>query len=274
VPGLPSLSLDEMRGIVKRLTELVPKLAVTCSAQSFLAWSELDYVKAREYGQRAVQADPNCALAHLNYGFMLNGWGWPVEGRKEIEKGLGLAPSKVSFYRVLAHTYYMERDFPKAIAAYREALRWEPHHLRAYHCIAEANLAMGDYLTSISNRELTSIIMGTHDAASKAWYEDLRQAFKQQGPMGYWQMQEKRFEKEPSANLYDHADCQMHLGHTNTALDLLHRSCATDERSEGSSTPRIYALLFDDVWDGVRGHPRFRELLDKTGFTRVMPKRP
>ena len=274
VPGLPSPSLDEMRGIVRKLTELVPKLAVTYSAQSFLAWSELDYVRAREYGLRAVQADPNCALAHLHYGFMLNGWGWPAEARKEIELGLRLAPSKVTFYRVLAHTYYMERDWPKAIAAYQEALRWEPHHLRAYDCIAKASLAMGDYLTAISNSEQCSIIREPGDDTAKAWFAELRRTVKDQGPIGYWQKQETRFEKEPDANFYDHAICQMHLGNTNAALALLNRSIATSERSGGSSTPRIYVLLFDEVWDALHDDPHFKEILDRTGYTKVMPKRP
>ena len=270
VPTLPPISADELRGIVTKLTELAPKLAVTYCAQSLVAWTELDYVKAKEYGLRAIRADPDCALAHAMYGFMLNGWGWPVEARKEIEAARRLAPSKVSFYRVLAHTYYMERDFPKAIAVYREALAWEPHHIRAYGCIAEASLAMGDYMTAISNDEQVPIILGTHDAISKAWYDGLRQAVTEQGALGYWRKQETRYAKEPDANFYDHAVCQMNLGNTNAALALLNRSYETHEASGGSSTPRIYVLLFDEVWDDVHDDPRFRALLDKIGYTTVM----
>ena len=81
-----------------------------------------------------------------------NGWGWPREARKEIEAALRLAPSKVSFYRVRAHTYYMERDFPKAIAAYREALAWEPHHLRAYGCIANEGGYVEPVLATLTGR--------------------------------------------------------------------------------------------------------------------------
>ena len=274
VTGLPLASADEIRSIANKLMELAPKLAMTYCAQSFVAWCELDYVRARDYGLRAIQADRDCALAHAMYGFMLTLWGWPVEARKEIEVARRLAPSKVSFYRVLAHTYYMERDFPKAIAVYREALAWEPHHIRAYDSIAEASLATGDYMTAISNREQIQIILGTHDATAKAWYDGLRQAVTEQGPLEYWRKQETRFAIEPDANFYDHAVCQMHLGNTNAALALLNRSFETHETSGASSTPRIYVFLFDEVWDGVRDDPRFRELLDRIGYSKVMPKRP
>lgn len=263
-----------MRGIVNKLTELAPKLAVTCCAQAFVAWSELDYVKAKEYALRAIQADPDYAHGHATYGFMLALWGWPIEARKEIEMARRLAPSKVYIYRLLAHTYYVERDFPKAIASYREALTWEPHHVRAYDCIALASLAMGDYITAISNHVQIPIIMGTHDTDSKAWYDGLRQAVTEQGTLGYWRKHETKYAKDPDANFYDQAVCQMHLGNTNTALALLNRSFETHEKSGGSSTPRIYVLLFDKVWDGLRENSRFHELLDKIGFTKVMPKRP
>lgn len=32
-------------------------------------------------------------------------------------------------------------------------------------------------------------------------------------------------------------------------------------------------LIFDEHWDGVRDDPRFKALLDKVGFTKVMPAR-
>ncbi len=31
-------------------------------------------------------------------------------------------------------------------------------------------------------------------------------------------------------------------------------------------------LVFDDAWDPFRHDPRFTELLDKVGFTKVNPK--
>ena len=66
----------------------------------------------------------------------------------------------------------------------------------------------------------------------------------------------------------------MHLGNTNTALALLNRSFESHERTGGSCTPRIYVLLWDEIWDGLHDDPRFKELLDKIGYTKVMPKRP
>ena len=113
-------------------------------------------------------------------------------------------------------------------------------------------------MTAISNDEEIAIIMGTQDATSKAWYDGLRQAVTGQGTLGYWRKQQTKYVKNSEANFYDHAVCQMHLGNTNAALALLNRSFETHEKSGESSTPRIYVLLFDEVWDGVQDDPRTR----------------
>ena len=89
--------------------------------------------------------------------------------------------------------------------------------------------------------------------------------------MGYWRACEANFLKNPETRYYDHAVCQMHLGNTNGALALLEKSFETRERK--GSNLALYVLIWDDVWDGVRDQPRYRALLDKLGYTKVMPKR-
>ena len=54
-------------------------------------------------------------------------------------------------------------------------------------------------------------------------------------------------------------------------MDWLGKSLEFHERL-GRET-YLTELLFDECWDGLRDDPRFKDLLDKTGFTRVMPSR-
>ena len=270
VPEVPEVSVDEVRGIMKKLTELAPQLAATYFAQSFVAWLDLDYVKAKEYGIRATRADPDDSFARGVYGNMLADWGRPAEARMEIEAAMRLEPSKATYYQYLGNTYYMERDFKKAIATYRRALRWESHRLSPYQSIAQASLAMGDPMGAISSYEQIPIILGTHDAKSKAWYDELRRAVAAQGTDGYWRTCEAKYAKNPEANYYDHAVCQMHLRRTNDALALLEKSFETRERK--GIAPAVYVLVWDEVWDGLHENPRFKLLLDKIGYTKVMLK--
>jgi hypothetical protein len=54
-------------------------------------------------------------------------------------------------------------------------------------------------------------------------------------------------------------------------LVLLEKSVETHERV--GITPAIYVLLWDETWDGLHENPGFKSLLDKIGYTKVMPKR-
>jgi hypothetical protein len=37
--------------------------------------------------------------------------------------------------------------------------------------------------------------------------------------------------------------------------------------------PNLIWLLYHEFWDDLRNHPRFKALLDKTGFSKVMPRK-
>ena len=56
------------------------------------------------------------------------------------------------------------------------------------------------------------------------------------------------------------------------AFQLLEASYQCQERA-GSFERPLVSLLFDDTWDEFRDDPRFQSLLEKIGFTKVMPHR-
>ena len=63
----------------------------------------------------------------------------------------------------------------------------------------------------------------------------------------------------------------MELPRTQEVAFELNKSYESRERS-GYTSP-LTDLLFDEVWDDLHDDPRFKELLDKIGFTKVMPPR-
>ena len=54
-------------------------------------------------------------------------------------------------------------------------------------------------------------------------------------------------------------------------FQLLNQAYQTHERS-GPVQDWLTSLVLDDDWDPFRHDPRFQELLDKIGFTKVNPK--
>ena len=62
------------------------------------------------------------------------------------------------------------------------------------------------------------------------------------------------------------------LGHADDAFKWLNKSYETRERFAGFQT-RLTNLLFDEYWDSLHDDKRFKDLLDKIGFTKVMRPR-
>src|SRR5439155_22551539 len=122
VPSLGAASPEEMRTIAGKLKELAPNLAATYCAQAIVNWFEWNFPQAKRFVLQAIKADPNYELGHTWYGYMLCLWGYPVESRRQYEISQQLAPSKVTVYRGLGRSYYMEHRYTTAIELLKTAL--------------------------------------------------------------------------------------------------------------------------------------------------------
>jgi tetratricopeptide (TPR) repeat protein len=267
-PSLPATTLEEMRTINRRLKELAPNLGVTYCCQSLVDYEDLNFPNALDNARRATRADPNYELGHLFYAFVLLNFDRPVEARKEAQIARTIAPSKAAVYRVLGHTYYVQRDFTNAIAMYRQAIEWQPHEV-ARIFIGRAYRAMGDYTNSLGYLEDSEIYGGADEKLTKNGYAMLREALDTGGIRGYWQQHWKWEAPQTNVNYYWKAAIQIHLGNTNAALDWLEKSYQSRER-DGYETDLTY-LIYDEYWDGLRDNPRFKKLLDAIGYSKVMP---
>jgi len=272
VPALGPTSSEEMRGIARKLGELAPGTAPAYCAESVTSFYDWDFPRAEACGLRAIRADPDYELGHTFYAYILMLWGRLAEARAQMTASQSLAPSKVTIYRSLANIYYAERDYTNAIAWYRKTLEWESHHGIAYGQIGQCYLVQGDYLSAITNFEARELLYTTNGLETRRRYQDLLHAFTEGGARGYWQSRWTETEKKPNADFYRKAVVQIHLGDTNAAMDWLGRSYETHEHWEGEFQTPLEDLLHDDCWDGLRDHPRFKELLDKVGFTKVMAR--
>ena len=266
-PSLPPSTPAEMSRITDQLGRLAPNVAATAVAKSIISYNHREYPTARRFALQAIKINTRYELGHTWYGFMLTQWGWPLEGRKELEKARELAPSKVTIYRCLGHTYYMQRDFTNAILWYRKALELEPHHSPAYEFMGQAYEALDDYTNGLECLEMSELIQGADKAQIKLAYDGVRETLAKHGIKGYWEDQWLGTMKYPERDFLYKAIIRSQLGDTNGAMDWLekyyHNSASSDINSDG--------LLLDYYWDGLHESPRFRKLLDQMGYTKVVP---
>jgi tetratricopeptide (TPR) repeat protein len=259
-----------MHRIAAKLKELAPDSAAADLAESIIHFYDWDFPAAKREAEQAIKTSPGYELGHIWYGYMLMIWRRTSEARTQADISQRLAPSKATSYRLRGHTYYVERNFTDAIHWYRQAIEMDRHELPAHLRMGQAFRAMGDYTNALGHLETAALLRNPgNESETRRSYDKLRQAFKDGGARGYWQEEWKRTETRPDEDFYRKAVVQIHLGDTNAALDWLEKSFVTHERS-GFESAMIY-LLLDESWDGLHDHPRFKVLLDRIGFTKVMP---
>jgi tetratricopeptide (TPR) repeat protein len=251
-----------------RLRKLAPDLGATYVALGIDSFYNLDFPNAERYVLQGIELSPNYELGHTWYAAMLSYWGRAGEPRaeQEIKKSLELAPGKAVIYQVVGHMYYSRRDFTNAIRWYQMAIELGTHHAAPFLWKGRAQWALSSYAQAFDTLEMaaTNNILNTSiEVAVRQRFERLRQAFTNDGPRGYWEQALNEAERQ-SGSFYGKAYAQIHIGKTNDALDSL-------ELAFKKGPPRdLTYLLFDESWDVLRKEQRFRDLLDKIGYTKVM----
>jgi tetratricopeptide (TPR) repeat protein len=273
VPGIPAATTEVMRDIMQHLDTLAPDLPATHVVEAIVNWSDWHYPEAERCLWQATNANPNYELAHSWYSWLLECFGRPEEAYNEAMISEKLAPSKDVVYRMLGNVCYVQRKYTNAISRYNETLGWVTNHIQAYWSIGRSLQAMGKYPESLRYLETGDILSGADEATTKTRYESLRRALDLGGIAGYWQEMWSRAESDTNATFYSKAVIKMHLSDTNAALGLLEASYTNRERGTMYITP-LNLLLYDDCWDGLHEHPRFKALLDEIGFTKVMRPKP
>ena len=273
-PGLHE-EPGELQKVEQKLIELAPQSSAAAVAQSSLSFGAWDFPAAKRYALQAIKANPKSELAHSWYGFLLTRWGWPHRALAELTISQGLEPSSSSVHGLIGHAYQAQRDFPNAVLWHRKAIALESHPFYGYTYMGRALLGMNDYSNAITAFETRDLLHPDDPIGVRQRYQKLRESFARAGAKGYWQ-QEWEFARnepnlfnlmKPNQSFYWKAIVQIHLGNTNAALDYLERQTVRKEQSQ----PYLKDLLFDDCWDPLHEHPRFRALLEQLGFTKVMP---
>jgi len=272
-PGnvLTPMAAEELRKRAAAcLKELAPKLGATFVAQSINSYYDWNFPAAERYVLQGIKANPRYELGHTWYGYMLAHWGRPDEGRAQIEISQTLAPSKGIIYQCIGGTYYAQRDFTNAIIWLQKDVDLDDHNPPTYYWLGRAQRALGDYEGSMDTQEKGELIYAKNESAVTNYFNGLRQAYYADGTNGYWLFGWK-LSKNRTNDFFAKAMIQIHLGNKDAALDFLEKSFAAQE-GRGRENSLNY-LLFDESWDGVRDDPRFVAILNKIGYTKVMPAR-
>jgi serine/threonine protein kinase len=252
--------------IAKYLAELAPDSAQFHTVNSLIKFAEeWSFDDAINEAKRAIENNPNFMRAHGLYGWYLElAHGDAEAALQEYMKAEQIGPPDTIIETIMAEPYCMEHKFDLAIKQLTNAIQLDPNATQPHERLAEVYEADKQYDKAINEHEVWTLLSGEDPTYTTNWHQNMHSILHNKGPSGWWQAQldgQKGFlNNEP----YWVAGINARLGNTNEVFSFLNLAY-TNHNYE------MIKLLEDDHWDRYRGDPRFKELLDKIGFTKVMP---
>lgn len=136
------------------------------------AWTTIAFIKlgfdfdwkgAKLDFEKAIQLNPNYAVARQFYGGMLVWQGEKNSGLLELKRAIELDPLSLAIHWFLALNYYYARDYNNSLLEFQKTLTINPKYELALRGIGDTYLAMGNYNKAIDQLEQLSAIPNVAD---------------------------------------------------------------------------------------------------------------
>lgn len=218
---------------------------------------EWDWTAAEKEYKRAIELNPNNAIALQRYADYLTTMGFRKEGMSEIKRAKELEPLSPPVNFALALHHYYSRQYDEMIGHCYKVLEMEPnlflHHMhlwRAYRQkeMYEESLAEAKKFLSKLGASVIVVAMekGYEEAGYKGAMSAVAKIFATYSNVSF-------VSPLLIAYLYAHAEEQ------DQAFKWL-------ERAYNAREPLLVFLRIEPDWDNMRSDPRFQDLLQRIGL--------
>jgi serine/threonine protein kinase/tetratricopeptide (TPR) repeat protein len=262
-----------MQSGIMRPTEVFPKakaaaqqalhldntLAEAHASRAFIyLFFDWDWLQTEKEYKRAIQLNPNYASAHSMYGMYLTAMNRFDEALVEMKRALELDPASLAINTGVGRVLFYARKYQDAAAQYKKAL--------------ELNAEFSEALFDLGR---TRAVQGRPDEAIRLLQQGLAAAGSDAGALAeialVYRRAGRRAEAERSTQLLQELATKRYVSPYFLAVA---QSGANDEAAldllEQAYTDRSFSMIYLDVdprFDRLRSHPRYRQLLQKLGFT-------
>lgn len=222
-------------------------------------WFDWNWSEAEREFQRAIELNPNYAAAHFRYAAYLSAMQRFTEAREQQRIAEELDPLSLIITMTAADPYYYSRQYALAIDHLQRVLKREPNFPPAHANLGRAYAQSGMYEEAITAFEKAARLSGVPQADITVAYAYARSGKTDKAEAILERMEElARTHHMPSPYL---AWIHLALGDTAKAVELL----------EQGFSERSYLLIFlnaDPIYDSLRTHPGFVDLLERMKFPR------
>ena len=249
-------AMAKAKAAALRALEIDDRMAEAHSSLALVLFRhEWDWNEAERQFKRAIELDPNYAIAHHYYGRYLSAVGHLDEAIREVKLAQELDPLSLRIGVTLAELLYLDRRYDEAIAQFRKTLEMDPNFASAHEFLALAYEQKQLFKEAVEEMLRSKALLGTSPQTLGA----LKTAYEKGGINGYRRqalgLLKDRLEGGAVAP-YRVAVLYACLGDNDHAFEWLERAFA--DRSVW-----IAYLRYDPRLDALRAEPRFQALLKR-----------
>jgi TolB-like protein/Tfp pilus assembly protein PilF len=257
---LPSAEvMEKARAAAQTAISLDDSLAEAHASLAIVLFSyQWDWVACEREFRRAIALNPGYATAHLWYSEYLEAMGRFVEAQREDKLAQTLDPVSPVSRQELARLFYFSRQFEESLKVARTTVELEPNFPIGHMRMARAYVALGQYNEAVQEFQKFATLGGDQTLALAFLGHAYAQSGDQTNAAECLGKLQALAAAQPLAS-YRFAILYTGLGARDQAIDALEKTF--EERSDG-----LAFLKVEPLFDPLRSHPRFEELMRRMNF--------
>jgi TolB-like protein/Tfp pilus assembly protein PilF len=255
--GTPQDCYPKAMAAARKALELDDTLAEAHTSLALAIWYyDFDFSQANREFQRAIELNPNYAIAHQQYGNnTLSALGRFDEAIAEGKRAIELDPLSIVINADLGADYYFARRYDEAIAQLRKTNEMDPGYYFAYVTLGEALEMSGDRQSAIANYQKARALNDDPFVLAVLAHIYAAAGNKTEALKILDQLKELSTKRYLAA--YDFALVYLGLGDKEQALRWLEQSYKDRAGAD------IGWIRIDHLLDPLHGDPRFEALAKK-----------
>lgn len=248
----------------KRAVELDDQSSDAHASLAFaLFWGTWDAASADREFRRAIELNPNNAVAHHWYATYLGTIGRHSESLAEIERAQTLDPASKSILADKGQILAGQGRRDEAATLLKQLEATEPDFISPHRYLKEIDFAAGDYAAYLREWKTEATLM--HDTSGLKLIDAAEKGYSQAGAQGMLrnvQAAQKKLYEQGLLSPYPLAETDALLGDKQEALRLLTKAYERhDERAVGIGT--------DPSLKSLEGEPAYKELAARVAIPAI-----
>ena len=215
---------------------------------------EHNYEAAMKSLRRAIELNPNYALAHQRYSWQLVAGAKLDEAVREMERAQELDPLSPTNNSALGTMLFYSRQYDESLRYCRRAVELDPESAMLHLNLGMAYEQKGMYNEALDEYQKTKKLSGISDVDRLGAIAHLFAVSGQKAEARKMLAELQENSKPEDLTSYNIALIHAALGETDQAIDWLKKAMA-------AHSVRLSDLRYDPQLDPIRSDPRFKELL-------------